>query len=92
MVHQNRSVTLSSPISHLCENYLPLPISHLCEFHICAYINFNGDISLHACNVMQAMLSCIFNLCDVHAHSYNLYGAQGLLQGGLPSKQVGFRG
>ena len=42
------SLTLPLTISHLCENYLPLPISHLCEIHMCACINCNGDISLHA--------------------------------------------
>ena len=63
-------ITLPLPISHLCENYLPLPISHLYEFYMCTCINCNGDISLHAglkkmVSDMDAMFSCIFNLCDV---------------------------
>ena len=83
-------LTLPLPISHLCENYLPLPLSHLCEFHMCTCNNFNGGISLHAWlklanqngqwHERNVLLHFTFVRC-AHVHSYNLYGAQGLLKG-----------
>ena len=43
--------------------------------------NQNGQ-----CHARNALLHFQFVLC-AHAHSYNLYGAQGLLHGGPPKKK-----
>ena len=81
--------TFPLPISHLCENYIPLPNSHIiCEIHTCTCINCDGDISLHArlknrqpeWSLTWTQRSLAFLIC-AHAHSYNLCCAQGLPQG-----------
>ena len=41
---------------------------------------------------MDAMCSCIFNLCDVRVRVANLYCAQGLLQGSSSKKKSVYGG
>ena len=69
-----KCLTLPLPISHLCDKYLPLSNSHLCEIHMCTCINCNEDIFItcvfeksptRMVSDIDAMLSYIFNLCDM---------------------------
>ena len=93
------ALTLSLPISHLCENYLPLPNSHFCENQMCIHAVIAIEIFITCVvvnrqpewSVTWTWCSLAFLICAMCA-CYNLYCAQGLPQGILLKKEVGFSG
>ena len=77
------ALTLPLPISHSCENYLPLPIFH------CMH---GWKSPTRMVSGIDGMLSCILICAICVCACYNLYGAQWLYQRSSLKKEVGFWG